>query len=218
MQQWIVFGFGHYTGDVFDIINSNKGRIKAVVGNIEYKNEEMIGIKRRIDSLGYHVPLLNITSFNPEAEEKYSYGVIDARKKLIPVVKEKKNIKFSNIIHNTAYISSGVSYGEGIVIGPNSVLASNCSLGDFCCINRCSSIGHDTELGEFCTVAPGVNIAGMVEIGAGTTVGIGATISDGIRIGANSIVGAGSVVLEDVPENVVVVGTPARILRKNDCF
>jgi UDP-perosamine 4-acetyltransferase len=56
----------------------------------------------------------------------------------------------------------------------------------------------------------------MVRIGGRATVGIGATIIDGITVGMNSFVGAGAVVVKDVPDNVVVAGVPAKVLRKNE--
>lgn len=46
-------------------------------------------------------------------------------------------------------------------------------------------------------------------------VGRGATILKGSRIGSNSIVGLNSVVAKNVPDNVVVAGNPARIVKEN---
>lgn len=48
---------------------------------------------------------------------------------------------------------------------------------------------------------------------AGASVGSGATILSGLTIGENAIVGAGSTVTKDVPENAIVAGNPAKILR-----
>jgi acetyltransferase-like isoleucine patch superfamily enzyme len=48
----------------------------------------------------------------------------------------------------------------------------------------------------------------------GASIGTGATILCGITIGENAIVGAGSVVTRDVPDNAVVAGNPARLLRR----
>jgi acetyltransferase-like isoleucine patch superfamily enzyme len=45
-------------------------------------------------------------------------------------------------------------------------------------------------------------------------IGAGATILQGVTIGENSVVAAGSVVSKDVPDNVVVGGTPAKIIKK----
>jgi len=52
------------------------------------------------------------------------------------------------------------------------------------------------------------------KIGKRVSVGSGSTLLCGITVGQNSIIGAGSVVVHDVPENVIVAGNPARILRK----
>lgn len=46
------------------------------------------------------------------------------------------------------------------------------------------------------------------------SIGTSSTILCGVTIGENAIVGAGSVVTKDVPDNTVVAGNPARVLRK----
>jgi UDP-2-acetamido-3-amino-2,3-dideoxy-glucuronate N-acetyltransferase len=48
----------------------------------------------------------------------------------------------------------------------------------------------------------------------GASLGANATILPGITIGRNAMVGAGAVVTRDVPDGAVVVGNPARIVRK----
>ena len=50
----------------------------------------------------------------------------------------------------------------------------------------------------------------------GASIGANATILPGITIGANAMVGAGAVVTADVPDNAVVVGNPARVVRYID--
>ncbi|MCV5245276.1 N-acetyltransferase, partial [Escherichia coli] len=48
------------------------------------------------------------------------------------------------------------------------------------------------------------------------SIGANATILPGIIIGENSIIGAGSVVTKDIPDNVIVAGNPAKIIRPVD--
>jgi galactoside O-acetyltransferase len=53
-----------------------------------------------------------------------------------------------------------------------------------------------------------------VHIGSNVWIGAGAVILPGVCIGDNSVIGAGSVVSRDVPDNVVAVGIPCRVLRE----
>jgi acetyltransferase-like isoleucine patch superfamily enzyme len=66
-------------------------------------------------------------------------------------------------------------------------------------------------IGNHVHVATGARLAASIKIGDGAHIGIGATIREGIRIGQGSIVGAGAVVVDDVPDSVMVVGVPAKI-------
>jgi len=74
-------------------------------------------------------------------------------------------------------------------------------------------VEHDCSLRNHIHVASGALLAGGVSVGDGTFVGMGARVRQYVRIGANVTVGAGCVVLEDVPDEVIVVGAPARIIR-----
>lgn len=52
-----------------------------------------------------------------------------------------------------------------------------------------------------------------ITIQSGASIGANATLLPGITVGKNAMVGAGAVVTHDVPENAVVVGNPAKIIR-----
>lgn len=215
MSQWVIFGFGNYISDIFDIIQANRGTIKSIVCNITPTPENLANLKRRIDLLRYNVPIIDLADFHPQKNDKFCCGFIHGRDKLVSSLKHTNKIEFSSLIHPTAYLGCNVSCGEGISLGPHTVVAPNCKIGNFSMINRTVSIGHDSILGDFSTIAPGVTISGMVKIGRKVTIGVGATIINDVRIGDNSVVGAGSLVLNDVPENVVVIGTPAKVSKQN---
>lgn len=55
-----------------------------------------------------------------------------------------------------------------------------------------------------------------LEVGDGAWIGVGAVVVGGVRIGRGAVVGAGAVVRDDVPDHCVVVGNPARIVRRYD--
>jgi len=69
-----------------------------------------------------------------------------------------------------------------------------------------------SETGSLQTEADWQVIPTIIKYGA--TIGSNSTLLCGLTIGTRSIVGAGSVVIDDVPENVIVAGNPAKIIRK----
>ena len=130
--------------------------------------------------------------------------------------KEKYNIlnaQFVNLIHHYTAIAETVQLGNGIQVNPMSTIAPYTQIGDFVSINRHVSIGHHCKIASFCTINPNVHIAGHCALEEGVTVGMGALILDGKSIGKNSIIGAGALVTKDVPESVLVMGSPAKIVK-----
>jgi galactoside O-acetyltransferase len=53
-----------------------------------------------------------------------------------------------------------------------------------------------------------------VHIGANSWIGAGAIIMPGVTIGKNVVIGAGSIVTKDIPDNVIAVGNPCKVLRE----
>ena len=52
-----------------------------------------------------------------------------------------------------------------------------------------------------------------IHIGKNVWIGSNSTILSGVTIGDNAVIGAGSVVTKDIPENMIAVGSPARVIR-----
>jgi len=118
------------------------------------------------------------------------------------------------VIHPSAHISRGVTIGEGSVVEACTVVKTGSYIERLAIINSCVSIGHDVVLAEGVHISPGVSIAGWVEMGEGTHIGMGVSVIPKVRIGKNVVVGANAAVIRDLPDNVVAVGVPARIIRK----
>jgi carbonic anhydrase/acetyltransferase-like protein (isoleucine patch superfamily) len=77
--------------------------------------------------------------------------------------------------------------------------------------------GFPIVIGAGCTIGHHAILHGCT-IGDNTLVGMGATILNGARIGANSLVGANALVTEgkSFPDNALIVGSPARVVRTLD--
>lgn len=113
-------------------------------------------------------------------------------------------------------------YGTHIRLGRGAYLNVNCNFID----------DGDIIIGENVLFGPAVTIATVghpilptmrqymyaapVVIEDNCWIGANVTVCPGVTIGKNSVIGAGSVVTEDIPENVVAVGNPCKVLRKID--
>lgn len=82
-------------------------------------------------------------------------------------------------------------------------------------------IKRNCRIGKNCTILPGVVIGNkhlnsddnLVVIGDNCYIGLDAKIFGNVRIGNNVTIGAMSVITKDIPDNVVVAGTPAKIIK-----
>ena len=138
----------------------------------------------------------------------------------IRVVEDKCDnlkIKAATLIHPSVIMSNNFNtIGEGSIVCAANVLTVNISIGKHSIINLDCTIGHDVKMGNFSTIYPSSNISGQCIIGECTEVGTGTQVIQGKKIGDNCILGAGSVVINDINENCVVVGVPAKIIKVNE--
>ncbi len=123
--------------------------------------------------------------------------------------------RFATLIHPTAIIPKGFcSIGNGVLMAPLSQLSPDTTVEDNCILLPNSFLGHDSTMRSFSHIATNAVVGANVTVGRGVHIGSNATIREKIKIGDFSLVGAGSVVLSEVPENSIVVGNPAKVLRQ----
>jgi UDP-2-acetamido-3-amino-2,3-dideoxy-glucuronate N-acetyltransferase len=149
---------------------------------------------------------------------------------MAPDVKLGKDVKLAKFINlYGCEIGDGTKIGTFVEIQKNAKVGRQCKISShtFICegvtIEDHVFIGHGvvfindsypratTPTGELQTEMDWKVEATLVRKGA--SIGSGATILSNVVIGENAIVGAGSVVTRDVPDNAVVAGNPARLLR-----
>lgn len=125
--------------------------------------------------------------------------------------------RFATLIHPTAIIPKGLcSIGNGVLMAPLTQLSPDTTIDDNCILLPNSFVGHDSTLEKFAHIATNSVIGANVRVGRAVHVGSNATVREKVDIGDFSLVGAGAVVLNDVPENSVVVGNPGRVLKSRD--
>lgn len=122
-------------------------------------------------------------------------------------------LSFVTAIHPSAVVAKNVRVGCGTVVMPGAVINANASIGKFCIVNTKASLDHDCALADYASVAPGVTVGGNVSVGELSAICIGATIAHRVRIGRETVLGAGSTLLEDLDDNVLAYGTPAKRIR-----
>jgi maltose O-acetyltransferase len=112
-------------------------------------------------------------------------------------------------------------YGSNILLGERVFFNFNCIVLDVCLV----------KIGDFALFGPAVQIytathpmnaeqrrkhefAKPIEIGSDVWVGGGAIICPGVKIGSKAVIGAGCVVTGDIPDGVIAVGNPCRVIRE----
>ena len=115
-------------------------------------------------------------------------------------------------VHPTAVVSRESAIGTGVTLLAGAIVNAGAQLGANVIINTGAIVEHDCVVADHVHVATGARLAGTVTIGEGSHIGLGACVRECRTIGRNVIVGAGAVVVDDVPDGVVVCGVPARVM------
>lgn len=125
-----------------------------------------------------------------------------------------------------AHVRAGAVIGDNTVIGAGAYIGPEARIGHSCKIENVAQIFGPAVIGDNVFIGPGAVLANdrhpraagpwtpssssIITLQKGCSIGANAVIMAGVDIGQGAVVGAGAVVVEDVPDGVIVVGVPAR--------
>lgn len=143
-------------------------------------------------------------------------------------ISQNVEIGENSLINRNVSLSRGVKIGKYTYINNGSHLGNNTIIGNFCSISYDCKIGLADHPLQFLAITPHLtgrenvvnskdywkNYHDKVEIGHDVWVGANAVILQGVKVGNGAIIGAGAIVRKDVEPYSVVVGVPAKVVRK----
>jgi sugar O-acyltransferase (sialic acid O-acetyltransferase NeuD family) len=199
----IIIGGGGFGREVFSIIDNNQ---YDVVGFLD----KTTGLNLPLPSglIGDDRLIPNLKTRGIADLVVVAIGNLQKRKEIFQTVK-KSGLSLPQIIHSSATVLTSIPLGKGTIIYPGVVVMNDCKIGQGVLLNSGVTLGHDVTVGDFSSINPGAHIAGRIRIGKETLIGLGVSIRENVK-------GAGSLVLNDIPDNSVVYGLPAKIIRSNN--
>ena len=140
-----------------------------------------------------------------------------------PLLREKiysllvgKKMKLVSLIHPTVRIPTSTIIGKGTIICSNALVSCNINIDDNVYIQPHAVIGHDTVIGKHSTVGAGSVVGGNNRIGNRVFLGLLCGTIQGLTIMDDAEISAGAIVFRNVESGMIVMGNPARVIRKND--
>lgn len=150
--------------------------------------------------------------------QKYQHAFVaigdgKVRLKWIEILNEA-GFNIPSLIHPFSSVSKYSQISFGTLVNAGVVVNTNVEIGTGCILNTNCSVDHDSILQDGVHLSPGVKVSGSVLVGRRSWICVGSTISNNIEIGSDVIVAAGAVVINSIPDNVMVAGVPAIIKKK----
>lgn len=204
-------GFGREVVDVVRAINAVQPKYDLLGVVDDAPSQENLG---RIDALG--VPYLgqSVEVGRLECQVTIGVGSPSSRQRLWGVL-DQLGIESPKLIHPSAWIGSQFRASPGLVVCDGVSIGTNVGLGHHVHLNPRSIVGHDTTLGNCVSLNPNATVSGDCSVESCVLVGSGAVVIEGMTVGEGTTVGACACVVRDVPPSSVMVGVPAKPIRKS---
>lgn len=122
--------------------------------------------------------------------------------------------RWATIIHHTAFIDETVVLEPGVFVMYNAYIAPRTHIGKCTMIKANTNIGHDVNIGAISHIAMGSTIVSCVDIGYCSDVAVASTVLAHSKIGNYAMLGASSLLTNEIPNNQIFVGSPAKYLKE----
>jgi UDP-3-O-[3-hydroxymyristoyl] glucosamine N-acyltransferase len=111
-------------------------------------------------------------------------------------------------IEDDVWIGANASITRGVL--RDTIIGQGTKIGAYC------NIGHQAIIGKHCLIIVDTVTGGSCRIGDHTQTSLGVCIRDRVSIGSNTVIGMGAVVTENIGDDVVAYGIPAKVVRKKE--
>ena len=206
------------------ILIGGGGHCKACIDVIEQENKfQIVGILDLPDKLGENILGYKVIGNDDDiakyANEGFNFlltighmGNPSLRKKLFELVIENRGI-LPVVISPNAYVSKYAEIKQGTIIMHNAIVNAGSDIGQNCIINNKALVEHDCIINDQTHISTNAIINGEVKVGKNCFIGSNSVIRNNVSISFNTIIGAGAVVVNDIIEGGVYVGSPAKKLK-----
>ena len=209
MKNLIIIGSDVYARRVIKCIEAlirfgEEISIKGILDNNEEKN----------DVKGYKI-LDKIDNANLYNDEDTSFIIAIKNNKTRQEIADKfQEFDYYTVIHPKTHIGENVSIGKGSIIMDEVNIKDNTKIGNHVIINHGCIIDEEVIVEDYVNLLQSSSLGKLVKLDSLTSIGKDVLVIPKICIGKKSIIKNSSIVIEDVGDNCIMEGTPAKIIKK----
>lgn len=199
-------------------IYGSGGHATSLIGNLLFEGCNIQGVVDEHSELTnlFHLPISTSLPDNLMGGQ-FLVAIGDnfiRNKVMTKIIDQYGEDSLGTFISSKSYVSKGVTVGAGAVVMPRSYLGPKSELSMGVLINTGAIVEHDCFLSISSSLAPNSVLAGLVKLGSFTHIGLSSTVDAKVTLGSNCVLGANSFLMENLGDNSVAYGNPARFKRK----